>query len=151
MIIDKLENASKYYHMNPHFEGAFNFLKNLESKKIPFEEGNHEILGTDLFAINAKVEGCKNDSLEAHQTYIDIQYIFSGSDTFGWQSLNDCKIVSKPYDVEKDICFYSDENRVNFTLNEKCFVIFFPEDAHAPLGGDQLMEKTVMKVKVDGK
>lgn len=30
-------------------------------------------------------------------------------------------------------------------------VIFFSEDAHAPLGGNLKMAKTVTKVRVDGK
>ncbi len=151
MIIDKLENADKYYSLNPYFESAFKFLEKLEAQEIPFVEGNHELVERDLFAINALVEGNNNITLEAHQQYIDIQYIFSGIDTFGWQSLNECHQLTSPYDFEKDICFYSDASIVNFTLKEKCFVIFFPEDAHAPLGGNQKMKKTVMKVRVDGK
>jgi biofilm protein TabA len=151
MIIDKLKNAEKYYSLNPLFEKAFEYLEKLEAKEVPFVEGNHDLVGKDLFAINAMVEGINNVALEAHQQYIDIQYIYSGTDTFGWQPLDECHHLSSPYDYEKDICFFSDVSNVNFTLKEKCFVIFFPEDAHAPLGGNLKMEKTVMKVLVDGK
>jgi biofilm protein TabA len=126
-------------------------LEKLEKNEIPFLEGNHELVGSDLFAINAMLVGSNNLVLEAHQQYIDIQYIYSGTDTFGWQSINECHQLSTPYDFEKNICFFSDPSNVNFTLKKKCFVIFFPEDAHAPLGGNQKMEKTVMKVRVDGK
>jgi biofilm protein TabA len=151
MIIDKLKNAEKYYSLNPLFEKAFKYLEKLEAKEIPFVEGNHELVGRNLFAINALVEGNNNVALEAHQQYIDIQYIYSGTDTFGWQSIDECHQLTSQYDIDKDICFFSDAFIVNFTLTERCFVIFFPEDAHAPLGGNLKMEKTVMKVFVNGK
>ncbi len=66
MIIDKLQNAEKYYSLNPLFEKAFKYLAKLESHEISFEEGNHELVGKDLFAINAMVEGSNNVVLEAH-------------------------------------------------------------------------------------
>lgn len=85
---------------------------------------------------------------EAHKKYIDIQYCISGIETMGWKSLDDCKNPSEGYNNERDVTFYEDRPDTYFELNPGQFVIFFPEDMHAPMIGNGLIKKLVIKVKV---
>ena len=78
MILDTLDNAALYSHLNSHFEKAFNFLKTMREKH--FDTPRIEIDGTTIFALLFEGTGKNADTvkLEAHKKYIDIQYVFKG-------------------------------------------------------------------------
>jgi beta-galactosidase beta subunit len=52
-----------------------------------------------------------------------------------------------PYDSGKDCVFFKDKSNFWFKLSKGSFVIFFPEDAHAPLAGNSRVKKAVIKVR----
>ncbi len=148
MIFDKIENAKKYYQLHPKFEKAFKYLVINKLTEMPLEK--FEIEGEDLFVMFTNKEGKAKSSakLEAHQKYADIQFLIAGNEQIGWKSHSDCKSVDKVYDADKDIEFFKDEPQTFFSLKPECFAIFFPEDAHAPMVGEGLIHKAVIKIKI---
>jgi beta-galactosidase beta subunit len=46
------------------------------------------------------------------------------------------------------VLFYADAPDMYFGLQQNQFVIFFPEDVHAPMIGDGTIKKLVIKVKI---
>lgn len=145
MILDNLSNARRYFALHPAFKKAFLAL----SKKnfIASPAGRYE-LGDDIFALvsDNAARTPRRSKLEAHRKYIDIQYVVSGSDEIGWKALADCKRVREKYDAKRDVAFYADAPAAFVSVAPGSFVLFFPEDAHAPLSGKGNVRKVVVKV-----
>ena len=72
MILDSLENAEKYFGINPRFQKAFEFLRNNDFREL---EGRIDIDGAGIYAIVVRTEGQGHEGaeLEIHKKYIDIQ------------------------------------------------------------------------------
>ena len=85
---------------------------------------------------------------ERHDKYIDIQMPLSMPESYGWKAQSLLGEEQAPYDVAGDFTFYRDPVEMVFTLSPGEFVIFFPEDAHAPCIGNGKMKKMVVKVKL---
>lgn len=149
MIVDRLENADRYCDMHPEFARAFAFLERGDLAELPAER--HEIDGDRLFCMISKGPGRPRAEakLEAHRKYIDIQYVIAGDEEMGWKPTSDCRVVDVPYDADKDIEFFKDEPDSWNQVPPGSFVVFFPEDAHAPLVGEDQIHKVVLKVAVD--
>jgi YhcH/YjgK/YiaL family protein len=148
MIIEKLENAEKYFDLHPAFEKAFSFLR--QENLAELESKRYDLDGDKLFCTISKNAGRKRDEakLEAHQQYIDIQYVIAGDEEYGWRRTSTCKEVDQPYDAEKDIAFYNDAPTTWKKVPPGYFTIFFPQDAHAPVVGEGEIHKVVFKVAV---
>ena len=87
--------------------------------------------------------------LEAHNRFIDIQIPLLQEETFGWEERGRLAMEEEEgYQVQNDILFYQERPALYFTLPVGDFVIFFPEDAHAPCIGNGKMKKMVVKVKL---
>ena len=80
------------------------------------------------------------------------EYVRSGNlqeETFGWEERGRLAMEEEEgYQVQNDILFYQERPALYFTLPVGDFVIFFPEDAHAPCIGNGKMKKMVVKVKL---
>lgn len=148
MIIDTLENAGKYTSLHPRFAQAFEYLKSIDLNTI--EPGKFEIDGKDLHASVSAKEGVKTEDakFEAHNSYIDIQVCISGKEAMGWKPRAKCVDPKGEFNAEKDVIFYNDQPDMYFTLNDGQFVIFYPEDVHAPMIGEGVIKKLVVKVKI---
>lgn len=148
MILDRLENAEKYYAMHRDFEKAFSFLRKSDLAELPADR--YTIDGDRVFCIISKNPGRTRAEakLEAHRKYIDIQYVIAGADEMGWKPISACTRVDTPYDADKDIAFFKDEPEKWTEVPAGSFAIFFPEDAHAPMVGSDEIHKAVLKVAV---
>jgi len=149
MIIDALDNCTRYSHLHPMFNTAFEFLRTTSLANAA--PGRREVQGDRLTVSIDHVTGVGRDRarLEAHRRFIDIQVAFEGVDEIGWRPLNECHSVDEPYDPVRDIGFWSDRPDSWILLRPGCFAIFFPDDAHAPLAGSGAVHKAVMKIAVD--
>ena len=149
VIFDRLERAERYYHMHPAFEKAFAFLRQNALAELPI--GRHEIDGDRMFCIISKGPGRSRAEakLEAHRKYIDIQYVIAGTDEMGWRPTATCTLSDVSYDDDKDIEFFKDEPESWTGVSAGSFVIFFPEDAHAPLVGSEEIHKAVLKIAAE--
>jgi len=147
MIIDSLKNSARIEGLNPYFKQAFDYLKSLDFNKL--EAGKIELNGDALFVmVNDTNLKTKDDAkLEVHDKYIDIQVPVSCAESFGWKDRSKCEVVGVPFNAEKDIEFYADVPTTYFSLQPGEFVIFFPEDSHAPCVGEGPIRKIIVKVK----
>jgi YhcH/YjgK/YiaL family protein len=149
IIINKLQHAERYFKMHPAFEKAFTFLRQDGLAELPVER--YEIDGDRLFCMISKDPGRSRSEakLEAHRKYIDIQYVIAGMDEMGWKPTADCKLIDTDYDADKDIMFFNDQPDNWTEVPAGSFVIFFPQDAHAPLVSSGELHKAVLKIAVD--
>jgi biofilm protein TabA len=66
----------------------------------------------------------------------------------GWKPRSTCIAPRGEYNAEKDVLFYDDKPDMFFRLTDNQFVIFYPEDVHAPMIGEGMIKKLVIKVKI---
>jgi biofilm protein TabA len=149
MLIDTLNNASKYYSLHPSFAKVFEFLQlndlvNLAQGISETPEGMMLIVNT----AHGKTLEASLESFECHEKNIDIQVCVKGLETFGWKSREKCVMPKGTYNPEKDVRFFRDTPDLFFQLTEGQFVVFFPEDVHAPMISDGEIKKVVIKVKI---
>ncbi len=147
MILAPLEQAERYLSLHPAFAAAFDYLRGQDFRELP--EGRME-LTEKMYAMVSRSPTRRRDEarLEAHRRYIDIQYVISGNEEMGWRPRSRCQQTHVGYHVEKDIEFYADAPENYIAVQPADFVIFFPEDAHAPLIGNGTIHKVVVKVRV---
>ncbi len=150
MIIDTIKNASKYFSVHPLFEQAFEYITSTDLANTA--DGKYEIDGDKLKAIISNKNGMTAaesiSKFECHDKHIDIQLCIKGKETIGWKPREICKEQKGEYNAEKDVVFYNDAPDMYFELNDGQFVIFFPEDVHAPMIGEGQIQKLVIKVKI---
>lgn len=148
MVVDTLAEASRYEPLHRGFRAAFDFLRDTDVRSLA--EGRTVIDGDRLFALvqsyaTQPVEGGK---LEAHRTYIDIQFVVSGEEHIGYAPLGGLP-PDAPFDAEKDIGFYRGEAACLVKLSAGMFAVFYPHDAHLPgrhLTVPSRVKKVVLKV-----
>jgi YhcH/YjgK/YiaL family protein len=153
MILDRLENAARYYPLHAGFALACDYLRRTDFTKMA--PGKHNVDGERLYVMLNKGPGRGRDGarLEAHRSYIDIQFTITGPDEIGWSPLAACRQIETPFDPGKDFGLFSDRPEAWVAVPPGSFAIFFPDDAHAPMGAgtDCELLKAVMKVAVDWK
>lgn len=149
MIIDTLNNASKYTSLNPLFAKAFDFINQndvatLENGVFQIEDGLKVIVST----ANGKTAEASLSKFECHDKNIDIQVCVRGLETIAWKPREKCVTPNGDCNPEKDVRFFSDAPDMSFQLTDGQFAIFYPEDVHAPMIGDGEIKKLVFKVKI---
>jgi len=149
MIIDTIQNASKYFSVHPLFEKAFAYIQETNLENTP--DGKSDI-AEGLKAIFNKAPGkTKENSLakfECHDKNIDIQLCIKGTETIAWKPRENCISPNGDYNAEKDVRFYYDAPDMFFQLTNGQFAVFFPDDVHAPMIGEGEINKLVIKVKI---
>lgn len=150
MILDSLASASKYTSLNPLFEKAFAFIASVDLNTL--EVGKFDIDGVALRGIVSDKKGTtaaeSTAKFECHNAHIDIQVCIRGKETIGWKPRSTCKEPKGAYNPDKDVLFYNDAPDMYFGLTDNQFVIFYPEDVHAPMIGDDTIKKLVIKVRI---
>ena len=141
-----LENYKK---LHPRFDVAFKALKRLVEENA--EVGKYEIEGSDVYAMVQEYETkpISEKSFEIHREYIDIQYIVSGEEAMGFESLDKLVPIS---DYKPDVQLFSlngEYDEINLCAGE--YVVFFPYEPHAPgaavKGVPSKVKKIVVKIK----
>lgn len=150
MIIDDISNLSKYACTHPLFAKAFQYitstnLAGTEPGTYILEEGNIKAIIADG---TGKTRELAQETFECHNQFIDIQLVINGVEEMGWKPRGNCVSAKGTYNEEKDVLFYNDAPDMYFTLQSGQFVIFFPEDVHAPMISEGSIKKLVMKIKV---
>ena len=151
MIYDELTNAETYRHVKPGIAQALEYLRKTNFAEVP--NGKYELDGTKLYAMVQRYPTrLPTDAIwESHRKYIDVQFVFQGEERFGYVPLSKAPAVTQPYDEKSDVLLYS-PGMVSMPLKAGQFVVFFPQDIHAPslAEGDSPSDviKVVMKVAV---
>jgi YhcH/YjgK/YiaL family protein len=148
MILDQLSGAARYASLHPGFRAGFAFLARPDL--VDLETGKYELDGEAVFALINRDpgRGRAGARLEAHRKYIDIQFLVAGSEEIGWRPTPQCRQAVEPYSDERDVAFFADEPLAWINLPVGGFMIYYPEDAHAPLASTGDNVKAVIKVAV---
>lgn len=154
MIIDTIQNASKYYSIHPLFKVAFDYIQTADL--LNCSEGTFEIIeGLKVIVSNntGKTKEASLEKFECHDKNIDIQVCISGHESYGWKPRSICQLPNGDYNTDKDVRFFNDQPDMYFQLSGGQFVILFPEDVHAPMirvegYENDPIKKMVFKVRI---
>ncbi len=132
MILDRLENASRYFEVVPRFDQVMNWLAKTDITSLPagtvvLEENNLLVKVNDV--CGKRAEDCL---FETHNDFIDIQIPVTGAESMGWKAKQACLNVDKPYDASIDMALYREQATSMTEVQVGEFVVFFPEDGHQP-------------------
>jgi YhcH/YjgK/YiaL family protein len=153
MIVAPLQDLARQVALNPRLKTALDWLAaNAARSDLPERV---EIDGKDVYALVQAYETAPAGEamrLEAHQNYIDIQFIAAGEEVMGWAPVSE---LPEPtlYNPEKDV-FHGNLPAKQLTpvlVKAGQAAIFYPADAHAPkLAGEKpaAVRKIVLKVRV---
>lgn len=144
MIIDKLENISKY---NIISQKVIDFLNTLTEET---ETGHYEIDENSYANIDVyETKSYENCKFEAHKKYIDIQMLLFGVEELDFMSVEGLS-VSDEYDSKRDIIFFQNPDKLadRVILQSGKFAIIHPHEAHKPQMNINGLSHTVKKVVV---
>lgn len=148
MIYDKLEHIETYTGISERLARGLRLLT--DPDLITMAPGRYEVDGDNLFFMVQSYESnVSNDTPEAHQKYIDIQYLVSGEELIGVGELADMteEVKANP---EKDLWLYHGPLS-QLRLGNGYFTVLFPQDAHAPgiaVSEPAPVKKVVIKVRI---
>jgi YhcH/YjgK/YiaL family protein len=150
MIIDRIENAPRYYSLGEGITIALEYLKSndLSSKAT----GSYEIIKDKVRMIVFDYEQKCTDrtKMEAHRKNIDVQYWICGSELMGYAPL-ESQTILEPFNEEKDYGNYAAEASFS-RLEPGMFAIYFPTDLHTAISDEKCsstVRKVVFKVRLD--
>ncbi|OPZ30925.1 MAG: Toxin-antitoxin biofilm protein TabA [Lentisphaerae bacterium ADurb.BinA184] len=150
MIIDALRNAAQYHGLGRGLRMALDYLAETDFSTV--EPGRYELDGDRVYALVQRYDTKPRGTgvWEAHQHYIDVQYVADGAETMGYANVAGLT-VTQPYLAGKDCVLLAGEGSF-LAAPAGTFVVFFPEDAHMPCladGKPQPVCKVVVKVAVE--
>ena len=149
MIYSSLSTSEKLDHYPQCFQTALRYLASRDFTSM--ECGTYPIQGKDIYAIVQQIETvCAADRRpESHKDYIDIQYLVSGEEKYGFKLDKGGETVVSA-EEENDIFFYGDiDGEEYITLQPNDFCIFMPTDIHRPgcaVSKPMSIRKVVVKV-----
>ena len=151
MISDTLKNKDLYGAISPRIKTALSYLAKTDFSGM--DAGRYELDGNNIFALVQIYESIPKEQgkWEAHQKYIDVQYIADGIEQIGFANIDKMKITVE-YNPDKDVAFLSGDGDF-VTLEKGSYGIFFPQDVHqpkvAPGNKSGEVKKVVIKIRVD--
>ena len=125
--------------------------KNLENIKIG--DCNKIVLNESCFVLEqAYVSKDKKDCFfESHKKYIDIQYIFYGTEIMEVENINNLETIQE-YNESLDYAKHAQSiNSSSLLIKENELAIFYPSDAHMPclkVDKNEKIIKAVFKVAI---
>jgi len=147
---------------NPKFDKAFLYLEKLQDINsneyqslinIKLDNCNKIVLDENCFVLEqAYISKDKKDCFfESHKKYIDIQYIFDGTEIMEVENINNLK-TTKEYDETLDYAKYAQSpNSSSLVIRKNELAIFYPNDAHMPcikVDKNEKVIKAVFKIAV---
>lgn len=150
MILDTLNQAEKYFGLNPRIKMGLEYLQKTDFSQV--QDGTYELDGRDVFVAVMSYNSKEKGRFEAHEQYIDIQYIIEGNgEIMGYAPVTELGEMTEAR-TEKDIYFYDNAAEgIKLTVKKGMFAIFMPQDGHKPgcmLTVPEPIRKAVVKVRV---
>ena len=132
----------------PHLEKIQNFFR--EHNLIHLENGKYE-LGDTCYASVSEYETKKDEEIvyEAHEQYIDVQYLISGREIV-WLTSKENSACIREYDKVGDYALYKSVRAEPIILPSGFFLVLQPNDLHSPghaRAEAQKVKKIVFKIK----
>ena len=146
MIIDRIEEAERYFGLHPLLEEAFSFL----TEAPDLEAGRYE-LDDGLFASLSEFETkpIASMDLEAHERYIDLHCCLAGGERISWAHTAELNRV-RENDGHDNILYNG--HSTSISVRPGMFYIMFPSDAHRTGGHHEFPKqcrKVVVKIPVE--
>lgn len=152
MIFDSAKNLDFYRTLGVEgrYAKAVDFLQNNDLENLA--PGKYEIDGKNVYANVTEYTTIpwEEAKYESHRDYTDIQYVIKGSEIMTYapvEALN----VKVPYNEEKDVVFYDNENPgLKVVAKDGEYIIFNPWDGHKPkaaAGEPAPIKKVIVKIK----
>lgn len=150
--INKAALAKAYFKNSARWDKAFAFLGSNDLTKLELKR--YDLDGDNLYVTISEYNSKNPETAryEAHQKYVDIQYVVTGNELIGIAPFGTQESVLQPYDATKDVGFYSFKNGKMFKATPAKFFIFFPTDAHEPGLKEETntpVRKAVVKLRLD--
>ena len=147
MIIDTIAQAHRYIPLHPDFGDAIRLLQTLDFATLPDGQIPCDNPNIRLFIGSEPMRTREAAQPEAHLKHIDIQVPLSGTEGYGWIDRHDLQ-QGLGYDEQRDIEFFTDPAHTWLDVSVGEFVLFFPNDGHAPLvGSASTIRKAVFKIR----
>jgi len=149
MVIDHISRVGRYAALGGRFDRAIDFLKRHDLAVLA--AGTYELDGRRVYALVQDYQTKRPDDgkWEAHRKYIDLQYIVSGEERFGYAPAG--RMAEGPYDDAKDM--ERPQGDGSFTeLRSGEFMLLWPGEPHMPgmaVGEPAPVRKVVVKIQAD--
>lgn len=144
MIADELKNLSLYEKVHPLFSQIIRFLETHNLDALPSGRTQIGDAGCFVNIEETKPKSVAQARLETHRRMIDIQVPLSDDERMGYRRT--ATLAQADYNSEKDICFHEEIPDTYLKVDKGTFVVFFPQDAHAPGISEQGLRKAVFKI-----
>lgn len=151
MILDQMKHLQDYKGMGFDSTKILEFVQKAE--KEPLAEGRYELDGENLFAMIQIYETKDREEClyEAHQTYMDIQYMAEGAELMFVSSVETLQVV-EDRTPEEDLLFYAQApEEASLLVRQGSFALFLPQDGHMPCckyKEKSKVKKIVFKVRI---
>ncbi|MFX4236482.1 YhcH/YjgK/YiaL family protein [Aliarcobacter butzleri] len=160
-IFGKYEDIKNQIN-NPKFEKVFSYIQKLQDKSskeykslenIKIGDCNKIVLDENCFVLEqAYISKDKKDCFfESHKKYIDIQYIFYGTEIMEVENINNLETIQE-YNESLDYAKHAQSiNSSSLLIRENELAIFYPSDAHMPclkVDKNEKIIKAVFKVAI---
>ena len=148
MLVGNINDAKQFIADNPNMAEAIKYLQSSDLEAL--QTGIHKIDGDRLYVNMVRADGLGEKAvLETHERYADVHFTISGQERIGFRDKANCKQSRNGYHREKDYELFDDNIEKWVPVPSGAFAVFFPEDAHAPLGGNGSIHKAVVKVLME--
>jgi biofilm protein TabA len=151
MIMDKIENAGRYFSPGSPMAAGIEFVRRAAMENLP--DGRYEVGGGGAYATiqTYLTEAAAGKHPETHRKYADIQSLVKGREIIGWLRAKGLE-TEKEYDPERDVEFHKNSaDETKLLLGPGLFAVFYPSDAHKPgcsVGFSEEVRKVVVKIPV---
>ncbi len=153
MIVVDLKNLRDQVVLTPNMEKAVAFLE--QSGQDNLAEGRVTVDGENVYVEVQTYDTIEGEIsvLEAHRTYIDIQYVVEGEEIIGWASIDEVTETKAYGDDDHDYLLgtAAPDRVTQVRLKAGQLAVLYPVDAHAPrraAGTSSAVRKLVVKVAI---
>jgi len=131
MIVDSIQNYARYAQLPKPLVQAIEYLGSTDFTHV--QNGQYELDGKRMVSIVNRYQTKLMDQAvwESHRKYIDVQFVAGGRERFGHVPLAEAPAVKTPYQDDRDVIFY-EPGVATYDAPAGTFMIFYPDDIHAP-------------------
>ena len=108
---------------------ALNLLYSGKCDELPV--GRYDFEDGMYYMVQAYDTKDFNGEYEAHQNFVDIQYVISGKEQIRMFPTKDL-VITRPYNPDKDVLFGTGEGTDTVFLKDHDAVVLMPDEGHAP-------------------
>ena len=154
MIFGKVDSLArdKVYLPEALVKGL-EYLQKTDFSKLAV--GKYEIEGSPIYALVQEYQTAPKaeKKVEAHNKYIDIQYIAQGDEVIGFAPFSPESKVKENLLDQKDAIYYETvKGEMDLVMSSGMYAVFFPDEIHRPgcnyENGSQV-KKVVVKIPMD--